>query len=290
MQGQEICSMLPSRLAAIVRRYDSDWENVQEIRIRQGRRMTLRYRGELHIPQGQQSDVTAMECKEILSQISQHSLYAFEEEIRRGYMTLPCGHRIGVAGRAVMERGQVRTLRQITCLNIRISHEKRGCADWLMPYLLHGKQLYSALLVSPPGGGKTTLLRDIVRNVSARFNVSLIDERSEIAGCYQGIPQRDVGPNCDVLDGCTKAVGMEMALRSLGPDVIAVDEIGLKEDDRAMHKALVSGCSLLATMHGEDLSPIREKGLFHRYILLDGSRKPGSVTGIYNQRGQQIWG
>ena len=83
---------------------------------------------------------------------------------------------------------------------------------------------------------------------------------------------------------------MEMALRSLGPDVIAVDEIGLKEDDRAMHKALVSGCSLLATMHGEDLSPIREKGLFHRYILLDGSRKPGSVTGIYNQRGQQIWG
>ena len=242
MQGQEICSMLPSRLAAIVRRYDSDWENVQEIRIRQGRRMTLRYRGELHIPQGQQSDVTAMECKEILSQISQHSLYAFEEEIRRGYMTLPCGHRIGVAGRAVMEQGQVRTLRQITCLNIRISHEKRGCADWLMPYLLHGKQLYSALLVSPPGGGKTTLLRDIVRNVSARFNVSLIDE------------------------------------------------IGLKEDDRAMHKALVSGCSLLATMHGEDLSPIREKGLFHRYILLDGSRKPGSVTGIYNQRGQQIWG
>ena len=223
MQGQEICSMLPSRLAAIVRRYDSDWENVQEIRIRQGRRMTLRYRGELHIPQGQQSDVTAMECKEILSQISQHSLYAFEEEIRRGYMTLPCGHRIGVAGRAVMEQGQVRTLRQITCLNIRISHEKRGCADWLMPYLLHGKQLYSALLVSPPGGGKTTLLRDIVRNVSARFNVSLIDERSEIAGCYQGIPQRDVGPNCDVLDGCTKAVGMEMALRSLGPDVIAVD-------------------------------------------------------------------
>lgn len=152
MQGQEIFSMLPARLAAIVRKYHRDWENVQEIRIRQGRRMALRYRGELHIPQGQQSDVTAMECKEILSQISQHSLYAFEEEIRRGYLTLPCGHRIGVAGRAVMEQGQVRTLRQITCLNIRISHEKKGCADWLMPYLLHDRQLYSALLVSPPEG------------------------------------------------------------------------------------------------------------------------------------------
>lgn len=290
MQGQEIFSLLPTRLSSILKKNISDWKKLQEIRIRQGKRMSVRYQGRLQIPEGQERDVTLMECKEILSQISQHSLYAFEEEIRRGYLTLPCGHRIGVVGRVVMEQGEVRTLRHITCLNIRISHEIEGCADWLMPYVLNEYQLYSTLIVSPPGGGKTTLLRDLIRNVSKQFNVSLVDERSEIAGCYQGIPQRDVGPHCDVIDGCPKAIGMEMVLRSMGPDVIAVDEIGTKEDYRAMQQACVSGCSLLATMHGADVSRIREKELFQRYILLGGSKKPGKVIGIYNERGQQLWG
>lgn len=133
------------------------------------------------------------------------------------------------------------------------------------------------------------MLRDLIRYVSEYFNVSLVDERSEIAGCYQGIAQRDVGPCCDVIDGCPKAVGMEMVLRSMGPDVIAVDEIGTQDDYQAMKQALVTGCSLLATMHGEDLSKIKDKGMFERYVILGKNHEPGKVKGIYNERGQQIW-
>lgn len=289
MQGQELFSLLPVRLMTILRGYVSDWDKLQEIRIRQGKKMAIRYQGKLCFPEGQDYEVTSMECKEILSQMSQYSLYAFEEEIRRGYLTIPGGHRIGVTGRAVIEHGEVKTLRHITCLNIRISHEIKGCADWLFPYVLDGSRLYSTLILSPPGGGKTTLLRDLVRIAAGQFNVALVDERSEIAGCYQGIPQRELGPCCDVIDGCPKAIGMEMVLRSMGPDVVAVDEIGTAEDYQAMKKALVSGCSLLATSHGGELSDLRETGLFSRYVVLGGSNEPGKVKGIYDERGQKIW-
>ena len=286
---QEIFSLLPVRLVTILRGFVSDWDKLQEIRIRQGKEMVIRYQGKLCFPGGQGYKVTSMECKEILSQMSQYSLYAFEEEIRRGYLTIPGGHRIGVVGRAVIEHGEVKTLRHITCLNIRVSHEVKGCSDWLFPYVMNGCYLYSTLIISPPGGGKTTLLRDLVRNAAEQFNVALVDERSEIAGCYQGIPQRELGPCCDVIDGCPKAIGMEMVLRSMGPDVVAIDEIGTAEDYQAMRKALVSGCSLLATIHGEELSSVREKGLFSRYVVLGGSHEPGKVKGIYDERGQTIW-
>ena len=289
MQGQELFSLLPVRLVTILRGHVSDWDKLQEIRIRQGKKMAIRYQGKLCFPEGQEHEVTSMECKEILSQMSQYSLYAFEEEIRRGYLTIPGGHRIGVTGRTVVEHGEVKTLRHITCLNIRISHEIKGCADWLFPYVMNGDHLYSTLIISPPGGGKTTLLRDLVRIAAGQFNVALVDERSEIAGCYQGIPQREVGPCCDVIDGCPKAIGMEMVLRSMGPDVVAIDEIGTGEDYQAMKKALVSGCSLLATSHGEELSSVGEKGLFSRYLVLGGSHEPGKVKGIYDERGQKIW-
>lgn len=292
MQGQEIeiLSLLPTRLAMVLRRFVSDWNEIQEIRIRQGQKMAIRYQGRLLFPVGQEREVTAMECKEIVSQMSQYSLYAFEEEVRRGYLTIPGGHRIGVTGRVVMERGEVKILRHISCLNIRISHEIKGCANWLLPYLVSDCELHSTLILSPPGGGKTTLLRDLIRNISQQKNVALVDERSEIAGCYQGVPQRDVGPCCDVIDGCPKSIGMEMVLRSMGPEVIAVDEIGTQEDYRSMKQALVSGCVMLATLHGEDLSSVREKGMFSRYVILGKSQEPGKVIGIYDERGQKLWG
>lgn len=294
MQGheheREIFSLLPKRLETVLRSSFSDWAKLQEIRIRQGEKMAVRYQGQLCFPPNQEREVTAMECKEIVSQMSQYSLYAFEEEIRRGYLTIPGGHRIGVSGKAVMEQGEVKTLRHITCLNMRISHEVKGCADWLVPYIVSGRQIHSTLIISPPGGGKTTLLRDLIRNISRQRNVSVVDERSEIAGCYQGIPQRDVGPCCDVIDGCPKVKGIEMMLRSMGPELIAVDEIGTKEDYHAMKQALVSGCALLATMHGDVMPDVVEKGMFSRYVILGKSQEPGTVKEIFDERGQKIWG
>lgn len=287
---KQISLLLPKRIVEILKDSVEDWEYLQEIRIRQGQKIGIRYQGEIVFPGGQSQLVSAMECKEILSLVSQYSLYAFEEEVRRGYLTVPGGHRIGMTGRVVVEQGEIKTLRHITCFNIRVSHERKGCAKELYPLLLEGGHLMSTLIISPPGGGKTTLLRDLIRYASQSLTVSLVDERSEIAGSYQGTAQWDVGPGCDVMDGCPKAMGMEMVLRSMGPDVIAVDEIGTKEDYEAMKKALVSGCSLLATMHGEDFFHVRDKGLFQRYVVLKDSGTPGEIKGIYNERGQKIWG
>ncbi len=288
-QGEEVYSLLPERLAGVLRRLCPEWKKIQEIRIRQGKRMAVRYGGRLCFAPDPTMVISASECKEIVSQISRYSFYAFEEEIRRGYISIPGGHRIGVAGKVVLEHGEVKTLRHISCLNIRISHEIPGCSDWLMPYLIRGDKVYSTLLISPPGGGKTTLLRDIVRNVSRKKNVSVVDERSELAGCYLGIPQRELGPCCDVLDGCPKVKGIEMVLRSMGPEVIAVDEIGTKEDYDMMKRALVSGCTLLATMHGDTMRTVENKNLFQRYVVLDQGRQPGKVKAVYDERGQKIW-
>lgn len=289
MKEQEILTVLPTRLSEILRRENLDWNKLQEIRIRQGKEIVLRYNGKLFFPKNQIKEVTASECKEILSKVSQYSLYAFEEEIKRGYLTIPGGHRIGLAGRTVLEQKEIKTLRYISCLNIRVSHQIRGCSDWLMPYVTNGGKLCSTLILSPPGGGKTTLLRDLIRNASQKLNVSLVDERSEIASCYQGVPQKDIGPCCDVMDGCPKTIGMMMVLRSMGPDVIAIDEIGTKEDYDMLKQALVSGCGLLATMHGESITKVIKEKLFERYILLGGSQKPGEVKGIYDERGEFLW-
>lgn len=287
---EEIISVLPKRLAQILIQTVDDWKGLQEIRIRQGKHMVIRYHGNLLSLTKNDVVVTATECKEILSQISQYSFYAFEEEICQGYLTIPGGHRIGVTGRTVMVEGKVKTIRHITCFNIRISHEIKGCAKEIYPFICQEGNLHSTLILSPPGGGKTTMLPDVIRQLSQHNNVSIVDERSEIACCYQGIPQRDVGPCCDVLDGCPKAIGMEMVLRSMGPDVIAVDEIGTERDYQAMKKALVSGCTILATMHGEEMEGVKHYGLFQRYILLQGNREPGKIRGIYDQRGRKLWG
>lgn len=236
---------------------------------------------------------------ETLERISRYSLYAFEEELRMGYITLPGGHRVGVTGRAVLERQSVRTLRDIGGLNIRIAHQVKGCANGLLPLLWEKTgRLCHTVIVSPPGCGKTTLLRDIVRQVSDGapgirngLTVAVVDERSEIAGCYRGVAQNDVGCRTDVLDACPKAEGMAMLLRAMRPDVIAVDELGGERDARAVEDVLNAGVKLLCTAHGQNREDLRrkpafktlmDKPVFERYIVL---YEPGRAT-VYNGEGE----
>ena len=157
----------------------------------------------------------------ILETCSRHSLYAYEREISQGFLTIRGGHRVGIAGKAVVEDGHVRTVRDLSSLNIRVAHEVKGCAKNVLPYLMDGETFLDTLLISPPGEGKTTLLRDLIRELScggtwgAGKNVSVVDERSEIAACFGGIAQCDLGPRTDVMDGCPKSEGMLMMLRSM---------------------------------------------------------------------------
>ena len=197
--------------------------------------------------------VTEAEIRELIAWLCQDSVYAYADEIRQGFLTVEGGHRIGLCGQAVLENETViRTLKNIAFINIRVAHEIRGAADGILPKLYKEGKLQNTLIVSPPGFGKTTLLRDLIRQISdgnpygAGLRVGVVDERSELAGSYLGRPQNDLGMRTDVLDGCPKAQGMLLLLRSMSPQVIAVDELGEETDRRALQKAAACGCGLLA--------------------------------------------
>lgn len=247
--------------------------------------------------------VTRQDLKETLEQAGSHSLYAFEEEIRQGFLTVPGGHRIGLAGKVVADQGRIRSMKFITFLNVRIACEVKGCADPVMPYLFHGGEMLHTLVISPPRCGKTTLLRDMIRQVSEGkpgirpgMTVGVVDERSELAACYQGVPQNDLGIRTDVLDCCPKAQGMMMLIRTMAPQVVAVDEIGSRADLEAMEQAMNCGCRLLATVHGSSVEDIcRKPGLgsmmaerwFQRCIVLKEGTA-GELEGIYEADGRRL--
>ncbi|MEI3337756.1 MAG: stage III sporulation protein AA [Clostridium sp.] len=229
--------------------------------------------------------------KYIIQRISNFSLYAYEEEIREGFITIKGGHRVGLAGECVMENNKIKTIRNISSLNIRISKEIIGASKNIMKFILKDNKVNNTLIISPPKCGKTTLLRDISRNISNMGKrVAIIDERSEIAGCYKGIPQMDVGIRSDVLDNCLKSRGIIMAIRSLAPEVIICDEIGSKEDINSLVMAFNSGVSVISTLHGFDIwdlfyrkvfKDILDNKILDLVIVLSNKNKQGEVKGIY---------
>ena len=324
--GSEVISFLAPRLRRLLESLPEGTKAaLEEIRLRQGRPLVLRAgeedftvlpfdfspfsgsRGSGEAQLRLSSDlakgwrVEKEDVEKTLQIISQNSLYALEEELRNGFVTLPGGHRVGMVGQAVIEKGRVRTLKHIAGLNFRIGREIKGAADGLLPYLISAgrERVYNTLLVSPPRGGKTTLLRDVVRQLSngvpalgiKGFTVGVADERSEIAGCYQGVPQRDVGMRTDVLDRCPKAEGMLMLLRSMAPQIIAVDELGKQEEREALEEALNAGVTVIATVHAASLSDldrrpvVRElvaQRVFERIVILGRSRGPGTIETVWD--------
>ncbi|HHV60455.1 MAG TPA: stage III sporulation protein AA [Clostridiaceae bacterium] len=230
--------------------------------------------------------------------LSQNSIYAFLDEIKCGFITIRGGHRVGITGRTVLEGQSVKNIKDISGLNFRISKEIKGCSDNYIGYLINEKkEVTNTLIVSPPGCGKTTMLRDLARNLGngikkhgiEGLRVGIVDERSEIAACYKGVASHDVGIRTDVLDGCPKSVGMVMMLRSMSPDVIITDEIGNEGDREAVLCVINAGVKIISTAHGYSISDLKsrkevlkliEDKVFERYLVLGKSKGPGIVVEI----------
>ena len=288
-----------------------DFGKLQEIRLRAGEPLLVVYDGKEYFLEtggalGKNRErafvVTREDIRESMEYVSNFSMYAFEEELRQGYITVRGGHRVGVAGRMIWDGDVARSIRHISFMNIRIAHEIQGCGDDVLPCLLQNGELHHTLIISPPRCGKTTLLRDLIRQISNGdhrrhgMTVGVVDERSELGACYLGIPQNDLGCRTDVLDGCPKAEGMMMLVRSMAPQVIAVDEIGSQADVEAMEYVMNSGIRLLATVHGNTIDDIKNKPIlgkmvrerqFGRYVLL-AAKGIGQVDSIFDERGSLL--
>lgn len=306
MCGEEILRLLPIRIRCMVEKLQLDYGRLWEIRLRVNSPFILRYEdSEIYVDSrgfktGEAEKayiVTARDVTDTLECVCNHSLYAYEDEIRQGFVTVCGGHRVGVAGKIILDGNRIKCIRHISFLNIRVAHEIKGCSSKVMQYIEHDGRILNTLIVSAPCHGKTTLLRDIIRVVSNRgTTVGVVDERSEIAACYKGVPQNDVGIRTDVLDCCPKAAGMMMLVRTMAPELIAVDEIGGPADVDAIFGVVNCGCRLLATAHGYSIDDVRQRAgirklvenrVFERYVVLGGTRA-GQVSDIFDGQGNRL--
>jgi stage III sporulation protein AA len=311
MDRKQIIRLFSSSIGKMLENSTLNFEQLYEIRLRVGQPFLVVYQGKEYFMDnlgnlsGREAyRVTYGDIRESLEHIAGYSLYAYEEELRQGFLTVQGGHRVGVAGKTILEEEKIKGIKQIAYMNVRLAHEIKGCADQVIPYLYEGNQICHSLIISPPCCGKTTLLRDLIRQISNGWEkhrgqtVGVVDERSEIAGCYQGVPQNDLGIRTDVLDCCPKAEGMMMLIRSMSPKVVAVDEIGDDKDIRAIESVLRCGCTLVATVHGNSIEEVKKKPLlaqimnqeiFQRLILLENDGHAGVIRGIFNEKGSCLY-
>lgn len=236
--------------------------------------------------------ISAEIVKKALFKLTDFSLYSKEQEMTEGFFTLKDGSRVGVCGKCILTDGRIRQMTHIGSVSIRIAHACEGCSDALMPLIISDGGLNPTLIFSSPGLGKTTLLRDIARNLSERgFCVAVADERHEIASCIQGVPSVNIGPRTDVLDGCPKSIAIYQLIRAMSPQVLITDEIGDKNDAKALEDAVRCGVSIMASAHAgniEDLllrgtmSDIMRSGIFRIAVQL--GKSPGRITGVWKYR------
>ncbi len=263
-------------------------EILEEIRLRNNKPIILKFSERENVLE---LNITTQDILETLEKLCDNSIYSYQTQICEGYITVKGGHRIGITGNVVGDGQRVININYISGLNFRIARQIIGAANKVMPYIVDDERVYNTLIISPPASGKTTILRDIVRQISdiTKRTVSVVDERGEIAAMYKGNAQNDMGIRTDVLDNCPKSIGMKMMIRSMSPEVIVADEIGKYEDIEAINYATCSGVKGIFTAHGKNLNDIElnpvlktllDNRIFERLIFLNNKIK-GEIDKVY---------
>lgn len=282
----DVLDYLAENIKKEIKKYMSNIQNIEEIRLRTNKPIILKNSNGnnllIHI-------VSKEELLETFQKVCEQSIYSYQKQICEGFITIKGGHRVGITGSCVIENGKIININYISSLNFRIAREKKDVSNKILKYILNENDVNNTLIISKPGCGKTTILRDLVRKISTKKTCGIVDERGEIASMYKGEPQNDIGILSDVMDNCTKSDGMKMLIRSMSPEVIVCDEIGNKQDIEAINYAMCSGVKGIFTAHGnsleeimlnEQISQLLEKYIVQIIIVLD-DKKRGEIKNIY---------
>lgn len=296
---EQILRLLPKKIKqAVHNQVGNRWGKLQEIRLRLNRAVELNF--DHKIEWINDFLFSTYDSVYVLNQLSEHSLYRMEDELREGYITVKGGHRVGLAGEVTTINGQVKQLQHITFFNIRIAKEIKNVATPFIPYLYEEQTYVNTLIIGAPQTGKTTFIRDIARNISnggrqiTAKKVGIIDERSEIAASIHGVPQHNIGTRTDVLDACPKVAGMMMMIRSMSPEVLIVDEIGKEADVQALMETVFAGVTVICTVHGNSVAELKKRPslrilflqqVFKRIIILKKSHNKHYKIEIFDENG-----
>lgn len=292
-----IFEYFPNSIKDILYKEISEETYLEEIRFRVGKPIALKINSKDKMIK---YIVSSEELLKILQFVCENSIYSYQHQISEGFVTIKGGHRVGISGSCVIENGKVININYINSLNFRIARQVVGASNEIIKYILNTEKnnVKNTLIVSPPGAGKTTILKDISKQISSginklnfeAINTGIVDERGEIAALYKGIPQNDIGIKVDVLDNVSKGIGMKMLVRTMSPQVIIADEIGGQEDVEAINYVMCSGCKGVFTAHGEKIEDLYLNSflkqllighVFEIIIFLDSNKK-GMVKMLYS--------